>query len=141
MRSNHFLDEVSSYIRSKEAKKYIEAELKAHLHQAKTELVKKGYTEDEAEELAVRKMGSPADIGQKMDKLHRQKIDWKLMSMFLFMSAAGLFLFWFLFKNGHSFSVLKQVYSVTGSVILACVLLFFDYRKLQRWGWTRTAVH
>ena len=136
MRSNHFLDEVSSYIRSKEAKKYIEAELKAHLHQAKTELVKKGYTEDEAEELAVRKMGSPSDIGQKMDKLHRPKIDWKLMSMFLFMSATGLFLFWFLFKNGgNSFSVLKQVYSVTGSVILACVLLFFDYRKLQRWGW------
>ncbi|MBD8591689.1 FtsW/RodA/SpoVE family cell cycle protein [Peribacillus simplex] len=135
MRSNYFLDEVSSYIRSKEAKKYIEAELKAHLHQAKTELVKKGYTEDEAEELAVRKMGSPAVIGQKMDKLHRPKIDWKLMSMFLFMSASGLFLFWFLFKNGHSFSVLKQVYSITGSVILACVLLFFDYRKLQRWGW------
>ncbi|WP_458354231.1 FtsW/RodA/SpoVE family cell cycle protein [Peribacillus frigoritolerans] len=135
MRSNHFLDEVMSYIRSKEAKKYIEAELKAHLHQAKTELVKKGYTEDEAEELAVRKMGSPSDIGRKMDKLHRPRVDWKLMSMFLFMSAAGLFLFWFLLKEGHSFSVLKQVYSVTGSVILACVLLFFDYRKLQRWGW------
>lgn len=135
MRSNHFLDEVSSYIRSKEAKKYIEAELKAHLHQAKTELVKKGYTEDEAEEMAVRKMGSPADIGQKMDKLHRPKIDWKLMSMFLFMSVTGLFLFWFLFKDGNSFSVLKQVYSVAGSVILACVLLFFDYRKLQRWCW------
>ncbi|AZV62682.1 FtsW/RodA/SpoVE family cell cycle protein [Peribacillus frigoritolerans] len=135
MRSNHFLDEVSSYIRSKEAKKFIEAELKAHLHQAKTELVKKGYTEDEAEELAVRNMGSPSDIGLRMDKLHRPKIDWKLMSMFLFMSATGLFLFWFLFKNGHSFSVLKQGYSVTGSVILACVLLFFDYRKFQRWGW------
>ncbi|MBK5460246.1 FtsW/RodA/SpoVE family cell cycle protein [Peribacillus sp. TH27] len=135
MRSNHFLDEVSSYIRSKEAKKYIEAELKAHLHQAKTELVKKGYKEEEAEELAVRNMGSPSDIGQKMDKLHRPKIDWKLMSMFLFMSAAGLFLFWFLFKDGNSFSVLKQAYSVTGSVILACVLLFFDYRKFQRWGW------
>ncbi|WP_347941472.1 FtsW/RodA/SpoVE family cell cycle protein [Peribacillus simplex] len=135
MRSNHFLDEVSSYIRSKEAKKYIEAELKAHLHQAKTELVKKGYTEDEAEELAVRNMGSPSDIGLRMDKLHRPKIDWKLMSMFLFMSATGLFLFWFLFKDGNSFSVLKQVCSVTGSVILACVILFFDYRKFQRWGW------
>ncbi|MGG0789458.1 FtsW/RodA/SpoVE family cell cycle protein [Peribacillus simplex] len=135
MRSNHFLDEVSSYIRSKEAKKYIEAELKAHLHQAKTELVKKGYKEDEAEELAVRNMGSPSDIGLRMDKLHRPKIDWKLMSMFLFMSATGLFLFWFLFKDGNSFSVLKQVSSVTGSVILACVILFFDYRKFQRWGW------
>ncbi|RRN74002.1 FtsW/RodA/SpoVE family cell cycle protein [Peribacillus simplex] len=135
MRSDHFLDEVTSYIRSKEAKKYIEAELKAHLHQAKTELVKKGYKEDEAEELAVRNMGSPSDIGQKMDKLHRPKIDWKLMSMFLFMSAAGLFLFRFLFNDGNSFSVLKQVYSVAGSVILVCGLLFFDYRKLQRWGW------
>ena len=135
MRSDHFLDEVTSYIRSKEAKKYIEAELKAHLHQAKTELVKKGYTEDEAEELAVRNMGSPSDIGQKMDKLHRPKIDWKLMSMFLFMSVAGLFLFRFLFNDGNTFSVLKQVYSVAGSVILVCGLLFFDYRKFQRWGW------
>ncbi|MGG4266574.1 FtsW/RodA/SpoVE family cell cycle protein [Peribacillus simplex] len=135
MRSNHFLDEVTSYIRSKEAKKYIEAELKAHLHQAKIELVKKGYTEDEAEELAVRNMGSPSHIGKKMDKLHRPKIDWKLISMFLFMSAAGLFLFWCLFKDGNSFSVLKQVYSVTGSVILVCGLLFFDYRQFQRWGW------
>ncbi|MFJ7678676.1 FtsW/RodA/SpoVE family cell cycle protein [Peribacillus sp. NPDC097198] len=135
MRSNQFLDEVSSYIRSKEAKKYIEAELKNHLHQSKTEWIKKGYQEDEAEEMAVRNMGNPSDIGLKMDKLHRPKIDWKLMSMFLFMSATGLFLLSFLFKDGHTFSVLKQVYSVTGSVILACLLLFFDYRKLQRWGW------
>ncbi|MGE7118845.1 FtsW/RodA/SpoVE family cell cycle protein [Peribacillus sp. NPDC046944] len=135
MRSNQFLDEVSSYIRSKEAKKYIEAELKGHLHQAKKEWIKKGYKEDEAEELAVRNMGSPSELGLKMDKLHRPKIDWKLMSMFLFMSAAGLFLFWSLFKDGNSFSVLKQVYSVIGSIILACVLLFFDYRKLLRWGW------
>ncbi|MFJ7637867.1 FtsW/RodA/SpoVE family cell cycle protein [Peribacillus sp. NPDC097225] len=135
MRSNQFLDEVSSYIRSKEAKKYIEAELKGHLHQAKKEWIKKGYQEDEAEEMAVRNMGNPSDIGLKMDKLHRPKIDWKLMSMFLFMSAMGLFLLSFLFKDGHTFSVLKQVYSVTGSVILACLLLFFDYRKLQRWGW------
>lgn len=135
MRSNHFIDEVSSYIQSKEAKIYIEAELKDHLYQAKKEWSKKGYQEDEAEELAVRNMGNPSDIGQKMDKLHRPKIDWKLMSMFLFMSAAGLLLFSFLFKDGNSFSVLKQVYSVIGSVIWACVLLFFDYRKLQRWGW------
>ncbi|MFD9627412.1 FtsW/RodA/SpoVE family cell cycle protein [Peribacillus muralis] len=135
MRSNQFLDKVSSYIRSKEASKYIEAELKAHLHQTKIELVKKGYKEDEAEELAVRNMGNPSDIGKKMDKLHRPTIDWKLMSMFLFMSATGLCLFWFLFKDSNSFSVLKQVYSVTVSVIIACVLLFFDYRKLQRWGW------
>ncbi|MDV7767242.1 FtsW/RodA/SpoVE family cell cycle protein [Peribacillus sp. CSMR9] len=78
---------------------------------------------------------SPSDIGQKMDKLHRPKIDWKLMSMFLFMSAAGLFLFRFLFNDGNTFSVLKQVYSVAGSVILVCGLLFFDYRKFQRWGW------
>lgn len=69
-------------------------------------------------------MGSPSDIGQKMDKLHRPKIDWKLMSMFLFMSAAGLFLFQFLFNDGNTFSVLKQVYSVAGSVILVCGLLF-----------------
>ena len=135
MRSNQFLDEVSSYIRSKEAKLYIEAELKNHLTQTKNEWIKKGYQEDEAEEIAVRNMGNPSDIGLKMDKLHRPKIDWKLMSMFLFMSAAGLLLFSFLFKDGNSFSVLKQVYSVIGSVILACLLLFFDYRKLQRWGW------
>lgn len=135
MKSNHFVDEVSSHIRSKEAKIYIEAELKEHLHQAKNELIKKGYQEVEAEELAVRNMGNPSDIGQKMDKLHRPKIDWKLMSMFLFMSAAGLLLFSVLFKDGNSLSVLKQVYSVTGSITLAFVLLFFDYRKLQRWGW------
>lgn len=135
MRSNQFLEQVSSYIRSKEAKKYIEAELKDHLHQAKNKWIKKGYKEDEAEELAVRNMGSPSDIGQKMNKLHRPKIDWKLVSMFLFMSAAGLLLFSFLFKDGNSLSVLNQLYSVTGSVILACLLLFFDYRKLQRWGW------
>ncbi|MDO7485775.1 permease prefix domain 1-containing protein [Peribacillus frigoritolerans] len=74
MRSNHFLDEVSSYIRSKEAKKYIEAELKAHLHQAKTELVKKGYTEDEAEELAVRKMGSPLTLDRKWTSCTGRKL-------------------------------------------------------------------
>ncbi|WP_110928750.1 FtsW/RodA/SpoVE family cell cycle protein [Bacillus massiliglaciei] len=135
MKSHHFLEEVISCIRSKEAKEYVEIELKAHLNQTKKEWMKKGYKEDEAEELAVRNMGSPFDIGRKMDRLHRPKIDWTLMSMYLFMSVSGLLLFWFFFKDGNSFSVLKQVYSVTGSIIVTFLLLFFDYRKLQKWGW------
>jgi len=78
---NHFLSEVTTHIRSKEAKKFVASELEFHLNQVKKEWIGKGMSEEEAEEKAVSQMGSPAKLGYELNKLHKPRIDWWLIGL------------------------------------------------------------
>ena len=90
MNKEKFLSEVSRSIRSKEARKLVEAELNNHLKQATEALKKQGLNDEEAEQKAVIRMGNPILLGQKMDRLHRPKIDWKMIGLFLFIAVLGM---------------------------------------------------
>ncbi|MGG0285606.1 permease prefix domain 1-containing protein [Peribacillus butanolivorans] len=85
-----FLYEVKQFIRSKEAKRFVTAELEFHLKQSTEALKKQGYTAEEAEVKAVQQMGSPITIGQKLNRLHRPKVDWRLTALFLSFPARRL---------------------------------------------------
>ncbi|MFB7638283.1 permease prefix domain 1-containing protein [Peribacillus butanolivorans] len=89
MKKEQFLYEVKQFIRSKEAKRFVTAELEFHLKQSTEALKKQGYTAEEAEVKAVQQMGSPITIGQKLNRLHRPKVDWRLTALFLLVMALG----------------------------------------------------
>lgn len=130
-----FLNEVTSHIKSSEAKKFVADELNYHVKEAKKRLIEKGLTETEAEEKAVAQMGSPSQLGQQLNKLHKPKVDWVLV----FLLAATLFLgFLPLFSLGYMderyFSVNKTVIVLLGGAAAIGIMLF-DYRKWQKWGW------
>ena len=80
MAINQFLDAVTSQIRSKEAKSYVNAEISQHVANAKKAWMKKGFNESEAEAKAVQEMGSPVILGQSLNQLHKPKIDWLLVT-------------------------------------------------------------
>ena len=75
-----FLAVVTRQIRSKEARIHVEKELNYHLKETKKYWMDKGMTDIEAEEKAVKQMGDPFKLGLKMNKLHRPKVDWLLLS-------------------------------------------------------------
>ncbi|MFJ7933840.1 FtsW/RodA/SpoVE family cell cycle protein [Sporosarcina sp. NPDC096371] len=141
-RGQSFLGEVRDQIRSKEAKDFVSAELNHHLKAAKNKWIEKGMDETEAEEKAVVQMGSPITLGQKLNKLHRPKVDW--LTVMLLVTTLGLGFLPILFMDADyylqynmdasSFSVQKVVFSLLGAVLAFCVMLV-NYRRLESFGW------
>lgn len=135
-----FLEEVTRQIQSKEAKRYVANELSYHVKEAKKHLMDRGLTEAEAEEQAVEQMGSPAKLGQQLNKLHKPKVDWLMVSLL----AATLFIgFLPLFSPGYMderhFFIYKSV-SVLLGITGAIGIMLLDYRKWQKWGWLFYAI-
>lgn len=133
---NRFLSEVLEQIKSREAKDFVYRELTSHLQKSKTELMAKGMNEDEAIEKAVLQMGSSTELGQQFNKLHRPKIDWMLLGLFaaaLIMGFLPLLTIQELYAENY---LLKQALSIGIGAALAAAMMFFDYRKLERFKWS-----
>jgi cell division protein FtsW (lipid II flippase) len=126
-----FLNEVIGQIASKEAKQYVSKELDYHVREAKQAWVKKGLSEEEAEARAIAQMGSPIQLGQQLNKIHRPKVDW-LMVMLL---GATFFLgFLPLFVLDGVDAARKAVMVLIGGAA-AWGIMLIDYRKWQKHGW------
>ncbi|WP_286166063.1 FtsW/RodA/SpoVE family cell cycle protein [Peribacillus frigoritolerans] len=126
-----FLEEVTSQIKSKEAKHFVQAELNDHIEKSKMEWIKKGLSVEKAEEKAVHHMGSSVSLGQQMNKLHRPRVDWLLVILLAVCLGLG---FLPLF-SGEFVNVQNKVFMVLIGAAAAFALMLVDYRKLEKRGW------
>jgi cell division protein FtsW (lipid II flippase) len=130
-----FLQEVLHYIKSKEAKEHVLKELSYHMKQAKVEMVSKGLSESEAEEKSVMQMGSPTELGQHFNKIYRPKMDWILLGLFLITIMMGLLPTLNVQDQYAENFLLKQtIYMVMGTAV-ALIVMFVDYRKMEKLTW------
>ncbi|WP_242266879.1 FtsW/RodA/SpoVE family cell cycle protein [Bacillus cereus group sp. BfR-BA-01518] len=132
-KGEHFLQEVTNHIKSKEAKDLVAAELDFHLKQTKNMWIGKGLSEEIAENKAVEQMGSPSKLGQELNKLHKPKVDWFLL--ILLVAAMGLgFLPVIAFGYMNDLLMDKVIFVVLG-IATALGMMLINYRKLERLGW------
>ncbi|MGE6365726.1 FtsW/RodA/SpoVE family cell cycle protein [Bacillus paramycoides] len=132
-KGEHFLKEVTTHIKSKEAKSFVATELDFHLKQAKNTWIERGLSEEVAEDKAVEQMGSPIKLGQELNKLHKPKVDWFLI--ILLVTAIGLgFLPVLAFGYTNDVTMNKVIFAILG-VVTAFGMMLIDYRKLERMGW------
>lgn len=133
-----FLGEVIGQIRSKEAKVSVEKELNYHLKEAKEYWLGKGLSATEAQEKAIKQMGDPYKLGEKMNKLYRPKVDWLLLSLLAAVMMLGFLPILSMDSSQveiqDSFMRNRVIFGLLG-IALAIGIMYFDYRKLQRWGW------
>lgn len=141
MNISEFLNIVISHIGSKEAKSYVEKELSQHLQQAKNAWMKKGYSEQEAEQKAVEEMGSPTALAQSMASIHKPKVDWLLIGMLL-VACVCSFLPLLVLNEGSvdiqfdiGSMVIKNVLIIVAGIAFAIGCMYFDYRKLKMKGY------
>ena len=87
----NFLDKVCGEIKYRPVRKGISEELKSHIQEIKEEYTNKGIPENEAEEKAVSQMGVPEEIGRKLNKIHKPKLDWKLLLLMVILMGFGVF--------------------------------------------------
>lgn len=132
---DHFLAEVLQYIKSREAKEVVYKELSYHLKMSKLELVSKGSDEEEAEEKAIKNMGSPKEIGTHFNKLYRPKFDWKLFGLFIIIIAMGVLPTLHVQDRFAENLFLKQITYIAVGIVVAISVMLMDYRKIKRFGW------
>lgn len=128
---NDFLAKVMSKVKSKEAHKMIEKELHHHLQELSHSFQNREDSKEEAERKAVQEMGDPYSIGEKLNKLHKPRMDWVLLILF---GMIGAISFLPLIGNapGPSFLERQAIWLGLASIVTLS-FLFFDYRKLMNW--------
>ena len=147
MNTKEFLDNVCSNIKYKPASNQIKEELKTHIDEVKEEKIDEGYSAKEAEGLAVNQMGNAKEIGRKLNKIHRPKLDWGtliLVIVLIFLSGSYMkFIPSNFYSAFHEKNILGLNDIITAkvecimfvfAVLFAIGLYFFDYRKICKYS-------
>lgn len=138
MSSKQFLQQVTSYIRSKEARGHVEQELHQHIGHSTKAWVSKGYSREEAEQKAISEMGSASQLGKSMDKIHRPKWDFWIMGAVILLIATSFVPILTvdvseIFGQGmNQYFVQNKIIHIILAMALIVGLMYVDYRKLQR---------
>ncbi|WP_053362323.1 FtsW/RodA/SpoVE family cell cycle protein [Bacillus sp. FJAT-27251] len=130
-----FLAEVLQQIKSREARDLVHNELNDHLQKSKAGFIAKGMNEKEAEEKAVLQMGSPTELGAQFNKLHRPKIDWLLLGLFVVALMMGFLPLLNIQELYHENLMVKQGVYMGIGILLAFAMMVVDYRRLAKWSW------
>ncbi|WP_078596548.1 FtsW/RodA/SpoVE family cell cycle protein [Evansella clarkii] len=133
---DEFLNKVTSRIKSKEAHSFIKKELTNHLKELSESFQKRGIPKKEAHEMAIQSMGNPFTIGERLNRIHRPKMDWFLVSLFIIIASSSFLLLLGgipgISLSGATYLVRQAIwYGIAFAVILS--FLFFDYSKLKDW--------
>lgn len=130
MRIKEFLDNVCNEIKYKPVRNNISEELELHICDIKDEYIIGGMDEKEAEEKAVLNMGNAKEIGKKLNKIHRPKLEWKILVLIF------VFIFIKIFLNANqyigrytSWSMVKDIFFIIVSLLIGTIIYFSDYRK------------
>lgn len=126
MRTKEFLDNVSREIKYKPANKLISEELETHIQDLKNEYLCKGYSEEIAEEKAVEQMGDARQIGKRLNKIHRPKLDWKLLILSIILICFSIF------NNKIDADVESSILTIFLLISSTLMIYFYDYRRLSR---------
>lgn len=128
-----FLNDVCKEIKYNPVKKPISEELEQHIQDIKDDYIKDGIQEREAEEKAIKQMGNAQDIGKRLNKVHKPKLDWKLLILILVLVAYGIFIA--ICKQNSTNTILKDtlIYMATG-LMIGIAIYFIDYRKIKKYS-------
>lgn len=134
MNVKEFLNTVCQEIKYKPVRDGITEELKAHIQDIKEDYIDKGIEEQQAERRAVLQMGNAEEIGKRLNKIHRPKLDWKLLILLVILIGFGILV-----------AVLKQpimsdyyigktlLYMIIG-IAIGIGMYFFDYKKIKKYS-------
>ena len=79
--SQNYIAQVCEQVRWKKAHDVVSEELLAHIEDQTEAYREEGYTEDEAEYLAVEQMGDPVLAGSQFDKVYKPRMEWNVLCL------------------------------------------------------------
>lgn len=135
MHVKEFLENVCNEIKYKPIRNDISEELALHIEEVKQDYIAEGITEDAAEEKAVSNMGDAEEIGKKLNKIHRPKLDWMLLILVAILIGFGvLVIFIRASREADTYSINRGIKFITIGIIASGIVYFMDYRKSLKYS-------
>lgn len=134
MNIKNFINEVCNQIKYKPAKKEIANELEQHINELKENYISDGMKEIEAEEKAVLQMGIAKDIGKKLNRIHRPKLNWQLLLAIIFLTLFGILVSIFKQQISHNAYIGNTILYMSFGLIIGIVIYLFDYKRLNKYS-------
>ncbi|MBQ7766946.1 MAG: FtsW/RodA/SpoVE family cell cycle protein [Lachnospiraceae bacterium] len=141
-----YLEKLLSQIRCKKARPYIEEEIRSHLESQTEENITAGMDPEEAEQMAVKDMGNPVEVGISLDRIHKPRIAWKLLVVVGILSVLGILVQASVFRNVGMYDLepyLNESYrglmigfvsSVILGFVIMCGIYFIDYTFIAKYS-------
>jgi cell division protein FtsW (lipid II flippase) len=131
-----FLQIICKQIRFKSIHKQITKELSDHIDDQKNEYLKQGFDEETASFKALEQMGDPVLVGKELDKTHKPKTEWSILSLAVILVVIGGIIQYFMsgvnLNNSNNFSYFL-LYAPVGIGIFFFAY-FFDYTLFGRYS-------
>ena len=91
MQTKEFLNTVCEQIKYKPIRNSISEELENHIEESKENYIQEGLEEKKQKKKAIIQMGDAEEIGKRLNKIHKPKLDWKLVIISLIMMCFWIF--------------------------------------------------
>lgn len=134
-----FLEKVCNEIKYKPIRKEISQELENHIEEAKEGYMHKGENEENAINKAISDMGDAEVIGKTLNKIHRPKLDYKLIILLLILLCftflvVGIKTTSHVFSEGEGPFFIKTIIYLIIGFILDLAIYFMDYTKISKYS-------
>ncbi|EIA3594662.1 FtsW/RodA/SpoVE family cell cycle protein [Listeria monocytogenes] len=126
-----YLGKVINKVKSKQAHSMIKKELSNHLEELSHSFQKRGLSLEDADKKAMQEMGDPSTVGKNMNQLHKPRMDWLLIALFILLAGIGFLPLMSDVVSPNSFFIKKQIVWLALAILALIGFLFFDYRKLK----------
>ena len=133
---NIFLDSVCNDIKCSQAKEDIRQELHEHILEEKNHNIENGLENEQAELMAIKKMGKPEKLSKEFNKIYKKKLDWKLLIIGLILTLINSLLISTVAKNieDNTTYIIRNVLCIILGISFSILVYSIDYRKIQKFS-------
>ena len=134
-----FLEKVCNEIKYKPIREEISKELENHIEESKEAYIHKGESEEIAINKAIADMGDAEVIGKTLNKIHKPKLDYKLIILLLILLCftflvVGIKTTSHVFSEGEGPYFIKTIVYLIIGFILGLAIYFMDYTKIEKYS-------
>lgn len=129
-----FLDSVTKEIKYSKVHKSISEEIESHIEELKDDFVSDGFNENESYKKAIECMGNPSDIGKKLHKTHKPKIEWSIFVLIAILVGIGLYGLLMYSAYYYDNIIYKQIAWIALGVTILFVVYFINYKKIEKYS-------
>ena len=139
MQIKDFLEKVCNEIKYKPIREKISKELENHIEESKEAYIHKGESEEIAINKAIADMGDAEVIGKTLNKIHKPKLDYKLIILLLILLCftflvVGIKTTSHVFSEGEGPFFIKTIVYLIIGFILGLAVYFMDYTKISKYS-------
>lgn len=135
MLTKEFLEKVCNQIKYKPIINDISEELTLHINEQKENYIEYGLDEKTAEERAVENMGNGEEIGKKLNKIHKPRLDIFSIVLALILIGFGILVAFNKSQRLESTNYFSRTIIASLFGVAVCTgIYFFDYRKIEKYS-------